>query len=838
MADPAGAEPRTDRARKVAAAVAGPIAIVACVLFLQRDTAFGGLITRAHVDPLSFFLPMDCFLGRSLAAGHVPAWNPHVMLGAPFASDPQSGWMSVLPMVLFSTMSCGRAIGWLIALLPIVGGLGTYAFLRSEGLGRPAATVGGLGLAVAVAGSRLAISLPFSGALAWTAATLWGASRLMRASAWPARLVWMVVTALLWGQIAAAHLSHGLVIGSGALVAYLLGRSIHDLRHRRVRPGGLGAIVLGLGVALIAVNLAFLLPRLAYYPRTTLSVGYQGLVALDQASKHQEGQTLSPAWALKHATSPGIYAGAAVLLLSVGGFMSRRRRYLAIAMGGFALVCYLLTLKPVFRVFSPLFEHLPLGEMLYGHGPWRYGLGVALALPVLGAIGLEGWAEGGSIKRLVAIVGLGAALWYVVPLLAGVEGARLALPVSMGIVALGVLAAGRARPALLAVVPVVLAADLVANGSIGLAMARSGEADPRVHSVGKPPLLSWVLRRPPDVVGERYTAARPFSTAIAGSGDRYATLGLYHPSISPHKDASLADQRATLLGLEDVNGYNPVQLLRYWRYVRAANAAADPSGLQRAKYNKSTFVTPNEATLDLIDVGWLVAPPGTQAPPGTTPAGEAGNWDLLRRSSPPRAVVMGGWTSVPSAEDALSTVTDPEFDPSVDLVLERRTGSAGGTPGEIGEARFDWTGDASARIEVEAPRNGVLLIRNAFDPNWEATIDGVPAAVFPADYVLQGVEVPAGSHVVELRYVDPWVGRGILGSLLSLAGLLVTAGVLEARRRRSVAQADEHRRATGPEDGDAANRVDASTDPVATPAGGGPAVPTRRDREGAPPTAT
>ena len=94
---------------------------------------------------------------------------------------------------------------------------------------------------------------------------------------------------------------------------------------------------------------------------------------------------------------------------------------------------------------------------------------------------------------------------------------------------------------------------------------------------------------------------------------------------------------------------------------------------------------------------------------------------------------------------------------------------------------------------MDASRTGVLLIRNAFDPNWEATIDGVPATVFPADYVLQGVEVPAGNHVVELRYVDPWIGRGIAGSLLSVAGLLVAAGVLEARRRRSAAQADEHR---------------------------------------------
>jgi hypothetical protein len=369
-------------------------------------------------------------------------------------------------------------------------------------------------------------------------------------------------------------------------------------------------------------------------------------------------------------------------------------------------------------------------------------------------------------------------------------------------------------------------------------MARSGEADPLVHSVGKPPLLSWVLRRPPNVVGERYIAARPFSTAIAGSGDRHATLGRYHPSISPRKNASLADQRAMFLGLEDVNGYNPVQPLRYWRFVRAANAAVDPSGQQKAKYNKSTFVTPTEATLDLIDVGWLVAPPGTQAPAGTTPADEAGKWVLLRRTSPPRAVVMGGWTSVPSAEDALSTVTGPDFDPAVDLVVERSSGFPSGAPGQIGQARFLWTSDASARIEVDTSRAGVLLIRNAFDPNWEATIDGVPATVFPADYLLQGVEVAAGSHVVELRYVDPWIGRGIAGSLISVAGLLVAAGVLEARSRRSAAEADEHRRALGPGGGDEPIRLDAATDPVGSPAGHGSVIAGRRGREGAPPPAT
>ena len=37
---------------------------------------------------------------------------------------------------------------------------------------------------------------------------------------------------------------------------------------------------------------------------------------------------------------------------------------------------------------------------------------------------------------------------------------------------------------------------------------------------------------------------------------------------------ALAMERGTLFGVRDVLGYNPVQLPRYWTYIRAANAPA------------------------------------------------------------------------------------------------------------------------------------------------------------------------------------------------------------------------------------------------------------------------
>src|SRR5439155_647916 len=55
----------------------------------------------------------------------------------------------------------------------------------------------------------------------------------------------------------------------------------------------------------------------------------------------------------------------------------------------------------------------------------------------------------------------------------------------------------------------------------------------------------------------------------------------------------------------------------------------------------------------------------------------------------------------------------------------------------------------------------------------------VPVQV--TDYLVQGVAVPAGSHVVELRYRDPWLGVGVIASATAWALL---GGLFLVLRRR------------------------------------------------------
>jgi hypothetical protein len=132
---------------------------------------------------------------------------------------------------------------------------------------------------------------------------------------------------------------------------------------------------------------------------------------------------------------------------------------------------------------------------------------------------------------------------------------------------------------------------------------------------------------------------------------------------------------------------------------------------------------------------------------------------------------------------ALRAVTAAGFDPSARVVLEGDPGIAP-SPGQGGHAAYVQLTPDSARVEVTAPAPSIVLLRDGYDAGWRATVDGKPAAVLAADYLVQAVAVPRGRHIILLSYHDARVGEGLLGSGVVIAGILVAAGALAVRSRR------------------------------------------------------
>ena len=84
-------------------------------------------------------------------------------------------------------------------------------------------------------------------------------------------------------------------------------------------------------------------------------------------------------------------------------------------------------------------------------------------------------------------------------------------------------------------------------------------------------------------------------------------------------------------------------------------------------------------------------------------------------------------------------------------------------------------------VDVDTPGPALLRLADLWYPDWVATVDGRPAEILRADYLLRAVAVPAGRHVVEFRFASPAMRRGLI---VSGASLLVTLGLLALGWRR------------------------------------------------------
>lgn len=57
-------------------------------------------------------------------------------------------------------------------------------------------------------------------------------------------------------------------------------------------------------------------------------------------------------------------------------------------------------------------------------------------------------------------------------------------------------------------------------------------------------------------------------------------------------------------------------------------------------------------------------------------------------------------------------------------------------------------------LETLTEKGGWLVFGESFMPGWTATIDGEQTEIYPADYILQSIYIPAGKHEVKFKYVD------------------------------------------------------------------------------------
>lgn len=108
-----------------------------------------------------------------------------------------------------------------------------------------------------------------------------------------------------------------------------------------------------------------------------------------------------------------------------------------------------------------------------------------------------------------------------------------------------------------------------------------------------------------------------------------------------------------------------------------------------------------------------------------------------------------------------------------------------GTLGPESESRIVSYEPTRQRIETRAPTNTILVVSEIFYPGWEALVDGRPTPINLVDFLLRGVALPSGHHIVEMRYTAPAARNG---ALIGLCSVVLMCGLAIYDRRRASRQ--------------------------------------------------
>ncbi|MXX55368.1 MAG: YfhO family protein [Gemmatimonadetes bacterium] len=747
-------------------------------------------------DSLSLGYMARAYFAERLNAGDFPLWSPRLLGGIPFLEAISAGDSVYPTSLLYLFIEPYRALGWKLVLHVLGGGFFMYGWARSLGLGRPAATLGGL--AWLMAPVIVTLTLPGNDGKLMVASlaplVFWAAESVLRSPSGrtAAGLAGAVALTSLTTQFQTAYFLFGTV------GAYAVFRTV----QLRKEPGsGSGArrprralvpLAIFLGSAVVGAGMAAvqLIPAAQYVTEssrriaTTVEATPQERLAYASSwSFHPEevaalvvpefvGNSAADAdwgrntyWGRNALKLNHEYLGVTVLALAILGFGGRRSRGLRWFMAGISLTWLLFALgahTPVWRIF---YEVVP-GVSLF-RVPSIAAFLVSFGVTTLFALGVDDLVRNGPSPGFLRSRRGRALLSFCGLLFAGLllqaSGALGSIWTTMiygdaGERSLAALAAANPHITLgfgIALVLALLTAVLVwlvkedrvpvaaALAALSLLVAldlgRIDRAFIRTfdfHAWAAPDNNTRYLE-------ERRDAGPPFRVADLRGSDQIVDLALYE--------------------LDLVAGHHPNDLARYRQLL----------GLEGSRASGDNTRHPN--VLRMMNTKYIVWP---QEAVGGPPYAGAQALSSARRGRGleaiytypglDRAWIVDRVTVMQDDEAALARILSQDFDPGSEVILAEPPDAVAGSGGAAGPVSWQLFEPDERRLRVTTTGPAVLVVSENWFPGWVAEVDGEPATVRRANLTLQAVEIPSGGdHTVTLRFTAPTVMSALRISVLA-----------------------------------------------------------------------
>lgn len=246
-----------------------------------------------------------------------------------------------------------------------------------------------------------------------------------------------------------------------------------------------------------------------------------------------------------------------------------------------------------------------------------------------------------------------------------------------------------------------------------------------------------------------------------------------------------------LYDIESIGGHHGNQLRRFQEYIGSPQTIMFRPQLVTNLYDYPWFT-------DMLDVKYIVTQrlPGPQDLSRLSPEAQAllsRIFRLLHRPGMERKSVGGDlevyingnnlgrvWFvqsyTILESDRVLNFMKSPSFDPRKVAVLEEDPGVEL-VPDTAFQGRYEILEKTPnrVRLRVEVSSPCLMIYAENYYPSIRAKVDGNPARVYPTNYILRGLFLPAGTHTVEL-YFDPIQAKK--GLWLTLISVLIALGLV------------------------------------------------------------
>jgi hypothetical protein len=774
--------------------------------------------------PLLQFVPWQQLAADVWRSGHLPLWNPLVGCGAPLAANYQTAAFYPLN-ALHLVVRADVALSWTVALHLALTGWGMFRWGRSVGLDRFPALIGALtlegsGFLVTRAALFPSIALIFP----WLAVWLWRGERLVQT----ARLRDALWLGLALGLGLLAGHAQTAFYGGLILAAYLLLRTLQEVQvttresktsNRASRVWALRLVVrvaflffsLVLGLALAAVQL---LPTAEFLMQSHRSTGVSDNLAMTYSFWPWRLITLAAPdffgnpgqgtyWGYATYWEDAAHVGLLPLLLAIGAVIqavgaeaagsrkweagsrecetgrtgsvsylassaSRSTRSLTGFWAVSAAMALVLALGRNTPVFPFLFRHVPGFDLF--RAPARWLAVTTIALAALAGIGAQRWPSGHRGHRVGALAAtVGGAL-----LIGGLAAPRMISDI----------------PSTFGPATVRLGSTMILAGALALLRRDTGWWQATVATFVAVDLLTVGWSLVPTVHQSLYRGDAATAAVVRGERDQ---VRIYWPTDPDNPRGAYDAQYRVKFDYLRFADFGPRDV-RYWRGMREAqlpNAGMldgvpsannfDPLLVGRyADVLQAAVETP-----DVLGVMGVTHVASDRAWSGGEPAHSTDSVTFYRLSN-----ALGRAWIVPEArgvdpDDTLEALTDPTFDPSTEVLLERGVAGQPGDPQEgvsvDGLVLQDSPNCVTIRATADAP--GYLVLADTWYPGWQATVDGEPAAMMRANHAFRAVQLEAGEHEIEMLYRPRLVLVGGVTTLIAL--VLLIFGMFASRRENA-----------------------------------------------------